>query len=142
MNVDATSKKTFVIRTEIAKYENVFDLFKKLYNNCKMLYSDEHLNYCYCNELKRKCELCHLAEYVKGAEFHNLLLRYRDNEERLLNLAEQYWFYINKIKIDIEREMTNSKNPLEFFEKQLENEQCFEETIKKDISKFNEEYMK
>ena len=143
MNVHAVEKKTILIKTEFVKYETVFDLFKNLYNICKMFNAENHLDYCYCNEKKNQCWLCKFAECVKYNEFENHLLRYREHENRLLDIAEKFWFYIRKIKRDIERKDTNEKSPLEFFNEQFKSvEMFFDDIIKNDIAKFNEKYMK
>ena len=87
--------------------------------------------------------MCKLAEYVKYNDFKNELLRYRENKYRMLNIADKFWFYIRKIKEDVEQLDANEKIALKFFNEQYKNEKmCFEDIIKNDIIKFNKEYMK
>ena len=137
MNVEAIEKKDFV------KYDSVFDLFKILYNIYKMLNAENHLDYCYCNEKKTQCWLCKFSEYIKYNNLKNHLLCYRENECKMLNLADKFWFYIRKIKKDVEQLNTNEIIALNFFNEQYKNrEMCFEDIIKNDIIKFNEKYMK
>ena len=142
MNVHTTEKKTIVIKTEFVKYNSVLDLFQQLYNINKMFNAEQHLDYCYCNEKKTQCWLCKFSEYVKYNEFGDHLLRFRENEYRLLNVAEKFWFYISKIKRDIEREETDERC-LEFFNEKFKSvEMVFDDIIKNDIKMFNEKYMK
>ena len=63
---------------------------------------------------------------------------YRENECRMLDLADKFWFYIRKIKKDVEQLNTNKIIALNFFNEQYKNgEMCFEDIIKNDIIKFN-----
>ena len=108
-----------------------------------MFNAQNHLDYYYCNQNKNQCWLCKFAKYVKYNEFENDLLRYRENENKMLNAAEKFWFYIRKIKRDTEQQDTNEKIALEFFNEQYKSgKMCFEDIIKNDIIKFNEKYMK
>ena len=108
-----------------------------------MLNAQNHLDYCYCNQKNPQCWLCKFDEYVKYNDFKNELLRYQENEYRMLNLADKFWFYIRKIKRDVEQLNANEIIALNFFNEQYKNgEMCFEDIIKNDIIKFNEEYMK
>ena len=87
--------------------------------------------------------MCKFAEYVKYNDFKNELLRYRENEYRMLNVTDKFWFYIRKIKKDIKELDPNEKIALDFFNEQYESgEMCFEDIIKNDIIKFNEKYTK
>ena len=108
-----------------------------------MFNAQNHLDYCYCNQNKNQCWLCKFAEYVKYNEFENDLLCYRENENKMLNAAEKFWFYIRKIKRDTEQQDINEKIALEFVNEQYKSgKMCFEDIIKNDINKFNEKYMK
>ena len=144
MNVHAVEKKTIVIKTkEFVKYETVFDLFKILHNIYKMSNAQKHLDYCYCNQRKSQCWLCKFAEYIKFNNFGNELLRYRQNEYRLLNLADKVWFYINKIRKDMKELHDDDKLALDFFNQQFDcGTTCFDDIIKNDIIQFNQKYMK
>ena len=94
MNVQPTEKKV-----DFIKYESVFHLFEILFHVLKMLDEKNHLDYCYCNEKKKtQCWLCKFSEYVKYNNLKNHLLRYRQNESQMLDIAEKFWFYIKKIK--------------------------------------------
>ena len=73
------------------------------------LIAQNHLDYCYCNQKKNQCWLCKFAEYVKYNDFKNELLRYRENEYRMLNVTDKFWFYIRKIKKDIKELDPNEK---------------------------------
>ena len=144
MNVHAVEKKTILITTEeFVKYKTVFDLFKILYNIYKMLNAQKHLDYCYCNQRKSQCWLCKFGEYVKYNDFKNELLRYRENEYRMLNIADKFWFYIRKIRKDMKELDPNEKIALDFFNEQYDSgTTSFEDIIKNDIIEFNEKYMK
>ena len=144
MNVHAVEKKTILIKTEeFVKYETVFDLFKILYNIYKMSNAQKHLDYCYCNQRKSQCWLCKFAEYIKFNNFGNELLRYRQNEYRLLNLADKVWFYIRKIRKDMKELHDDDKLALDFFNQQFDcGTTCFDDIIQNDIIQFNEKYMK
>ena len=144
MNVHAVEKKTILIKTEeFVKYETVFDLFKILYNIYKMSNAQKHLDYCYCNQRKSQCWLCKFAEYIKFNNFGNELLRYRQNEYRLLNLADKVWFYIKKIRKDMKELHDDDKLALDFFNQQFDcGTTCFDDIIQNDIIQFNEKYMK
>ena len=59
----------------------------------------------------------------------------------MLALANKFWFYIRKIKKDVEQLEAN-EIVLNLFNEQYKNrEMCFEDIIKNDIIKFNKEYM-
>ena len=135
MNVHAVEKKTIVIKTEFVKYKTVFDLFKILYSICKMLNTQKHFDYCYCNEGKTQCWLCKFGEYVKNNDVKNDLLRYRQQEDRLLDIADNFWFYIRKIRKDMREK--DDMHVLTFFDLIVQND-----IIENDIIKFDEEYMK
>ena len=78
--------------------QSVCHLFEILFHVLKMLEEENHLDYCYCNEKKTQCWLCKFSEYVKYNNLKNHLLRYRQNESQMLDIAEKFWFYIKKIK--------------------------------------------
>ena len=131
--------ETIQKKTDFVKYESVFDLFKILYNIYKMLNAQDYLDYCYCNQKKPQCWLCKFSEYVKYNDLKNQLLRYRENECRMLDLADKFWFYIRKIKNDVEQ--LNSKiTALNFFNEEYKHGgMSFEDIIKNDIIKFNKQ---
>ena len=143
MNVEAVEKKTILIKEPTLSNTNLYLIYLKFCIIYKMLNAQNHLDYCYCNQKKPQCWLCKFDEYVKYNDFKNELLRYRENEYRMLNLADKFWFYIRKIKRDVEQLNANEIIALNFFNEQYKNgEMCFEDIIKNDIIKFNEEYMK
>lgn len=88
MNVYASEKTDFI------KFKKVFDLFKTLYNVCKMFNADE--------------QLCKFSEYVHYNKMESYLLVNHENEQILLEITYKFWFYIMKIRRD-------DKDSLEFF---------------------------
>ena len=139
MNENATEKKTILTKVEFVKYETTFDLFKIVYNLCKMVNSGKHFDYCYCNEKKSKCWLCKFGQYIKYNHLENDLLLYREDECKLLNISDKIWFYIRKVKKDV-KELT-SNYALEFFHQKFDCSN-FDDIIKDDISKFKVKYLK
>ena len=141
MNVDTIEKKTIVIGEELLKYETVVGLFKILYNVCKMLNAEQHFDYCYCNLTKNQCWLCKFRVYVKFNDIKENLLRYRENEDRLLDIAYKFSFYIKKIKKD--KLGDDEKFVLDFFNQEFNcKTTSFDEVIRNDIIEFNRENMK
>ena len=115
MNVYAEEKITLVISYEnLVQYETVFDLFKSLYNFCKMLKAKEHFEYCYCNCVPDKCLLCKFSDFVIYYNMQDSLLFYRENEERLLEIVDRFHFYIKSIKTEMKRYPIED-DPLNFF---------------------------
>ena len=108
-------------KTDFVKYKTVFDLFKILYNICKMLNEQNYLDYCYCNQKKSQCWVCKFSDYIKYNNLKNQLLRYRENESKMLDLADKFWFYIRKIKKDVEQFNVIGLN---FFDEFNNNNNC------------------
>ena len=144
MNVYAEEKIVMVVRYEnLLQYDTVFDLFKSLYNFCKMLKSCQHFEYCYCSCLPYRCSLCRFSDFVIDCNIQDKLLSYRENEERLLDMVDKFHFYIKHIKIEIRRYQIDT-DPLQFFTKEylwtFKNvEMKLNEVIKNDIYIFTEQ---
>ena len=143
MNVYAEEKITLVVSYEnLVKYETVFELFKSLYNFCKMLQAKQHFEYCYCNCVPDKCSLCKFSDFVIYYNIQDSLLYYREKEERLLEIVDRFHFYIKRIKTEIER-YPIEYDPLEFFKneyvwKYKNITMKLDEVIKNDITIFEE----
>ena len=146
MNVYASEKVDFI------KYETVFDLFKSMYNVCKMFNADEYIHYCYCNERGSQCFLCKFAKYVSYNEMENYLMIHRENEHKLLDASYKFWFYIMKIRRDgknshqyflTKLKAKDEKNPLQFFDREYvwrykNIKMPLDQVMKNDIIIFNE----
>lgn len=107
MNVYASEQKDFI------KYENVKQLFKELYNVCK-LFEDGNFYYCYCHNLRAKtikCNLCKFSEFFDIKSVERYLITYRNDEEKLLKVVDEYWVFIRKIKVE-------DSSALDFFNKE------------------------
>ena len=72
---------------KLLKYENVYGLFKNLYNISKMLLADQYFDNCYCNLTIKQCWLCNLADYVRHNKIKDDLLRYKKHEDCLIDIA-------------------------------------------------------
>ena len=70
-------------------------LFKELFNVCKLFDAEGHFYYCYCNG---RCDLCEFSKYFYDNGAEKYLLTYRNNEEKLLKVVDNYWVFICKIK--------------------------------------------
>lgn len=132
-------KKSLVLKEKIFKYESVFDLFKKLYNLTKMLVADQHFDYCYCNISKNQCWLCHLSEYVRHSDIKNDVLRYRKQEDSLVDIAYRLLYYIKRIRKD-NIENDDKKITLDFFKQKFDSATSFDEVIKSDVKDFKKKY--
>ena len=88
---------------DLCRYENVYDLFKNLYNFCKMLKYRQHMDYCYCNCVPEKCSLCLLSDFAINYNMQESLIYYRNNEEKLLEIVYSFQFYLDKIKTAMKR---------------------------------------
>ena len=105
MNVYAVEKKDFI------KYENVKQLFKELFNVCK-IFNVCHFYYCYCHRnTAAKCDLCTFSKFFDNKSVERYLMTYRNDEEKLLNLVNEYWVFISKIK-------KSDATALDFFNKE------------------------
>lgn len=146
MNVYAKEKTTLVVSYEaLVKYETVFELFKSLYNFCKMFQASDHLEYCYCNSIPGECWLCKFADFITYNDVKNDLF-YRENEERLLDIVTRFQFYIKHITTDIKRYKIED-DPLQFFTneyvwKYKNVKMKLNEVIKNDIIIFKEKQEK
>ena len=78
--MNTVEKKSMVMKEKLLKYQSVRDLFKKLYNLCKMLTADQHYDNCYCNLTINQCWLCNLSDYVRHNDIKDDLLRYRNKK--------------------------------------------------------------
>ena len=143
MNRYSKEKEIIIMKDEFLKYRTVFGLFKNLYNICKMLNADKHFDYCYCNckETKTQCWLCKFAKYVRCNYIKKDLLRYRKNEERLLDIAYKFRFYIVKMRRDMEKDVAKLDNEgkfvFDFFNQKFDcGKTSFDEVIRNDILKF------
>ena len=104
MNVYAEKEIALTITYKnLLVYDSVYELFKSLYNFCKMLKFKQHLEYCYCNCVPRKCELCLFSDFIIEYNMQDSLLFYRDNEKELLEIVHKFQFYIDRIKAAMER---------------------------------------
>lgn len=104
MNVYAEKEITFMVTYKnLLVYDSVYELFKSLYNFCKMLKFRQHLDYCYCNCVPRKCELCLFSDFIIEYNMQDSLLFYRNNEKELLEIVQMFQFYIERIKTAMKR---------------------------------------
>ena len=104
MNVYAEKETTLTVTYKnLLEYDSVYELFKSLYNFCKMLKFKQHLEYCYCNCTPEKCHLCLFSDFIIQYNIQDGLLFYRNNEKELLEIVQKFLFYIDKIKIAMKR---------------------------------------
>ena len=127
-------------------YKSVYELFKSLYNFCKMLKFKTHLDYCYCNCLPENCHLCKFSDYVINHNIQDDLLYYRSNEQKLLEIVEIYNFYIERIKTEMRRYLIGY-DPLQFFKNEYvwkfrKVVMQLDEVIKNDIEIFEDNQKK
>ena len=137
MNV--IEKKFFVTGEKILKYKDASDLFKKLYNFSKMLTADQHFDHCYCNLTKNQCWLCHLCDYVRHSDIKNDLIRYRKQEDSLIDIAYRFLYYIKRIKKDKLHD-DDEKYVLDFFKRKFDCTMSFDEVIKADVKHFRQRF--
>ena len=128
-------KKSFVMSEKLLKYKNASDLFEKLYNIFKMLTTDQHFDNCYCNLTKNQCQLCHLCDYVRHSDIGNDLLRYRKQEDSLIDIAYRFLYYIKRIRRDKLHD-DDEKYVLEFFKQKFNCVTSFDEVVKTDVKNF------
>ena len=120
MNVYAEKEITFMVTYKnLLVYDSVYELFKSLYNFCKMLKFRQHLDYCYCNCVPRKCELCLFSDFIIEYNMQDSLLFYRNNEKELLEIVQMFQFYIERIKTAMKR-YTIGYDVLAFFKGEYE----------------------
>ena len=143
MNVYAEKQMALVITYKnLLHYNTVYELFKSLYNFCKMLKFRQHLEYCYCNCTPEKCHLCLFSDFIIEYDMQDSLLFYRNNEGELLEIVRMFQFYIDKIKTAMKR-YPIGYNVLAFFEREYEWKyknitMKLDEVIKNDINIFEE----
>ena len=135
MNVNK-NKKAMVKAEPLFQYDTVRELFKILYNIAKMLNAEQYFDYCYCNLTRTQCWLCKFSGYVKFNDVKTDLLRYRKNENELVDIACGFLFYLKKIKTD-KVDLCELKYILEFFNGKFNcGPLTFDEVIKNDIAKY------
>ena len=100
MNVSTKDKKSLVMKESLLKYRTLNGLFKILMNLCNLLMKDEHYDNCYCNITFKQCWLCNLVDYVRLNKIKDELLRNKQCEDHLLDIAYRFLFYIKRIKND------------------------------------------
>ena len=143
MNVYAEKEITLtIIYKNLLKYDSVNDLFRSLYNLCKILKFKQHLDYCYCNCTPEKCHLCLFSDFIIQYDMQDSLLYYRNDEKELLEIVQVLMFYIDKIKTAMKR-YPIGYDVLEFFQKEYEWKyknitMKLDEVIKNDIDIFEE----
>ena len=143
MNVYAKKEISIIITYKnLLQYKCVYELFKSLYNFCKMLKFRQHLDYCYCNCVPEKCHLCKFSDFVIHYNMQDSLLYYRDNEQRLLTIVDSFLFYIERVKTEMKRYPVGY-DPLQFFKNEYEWKfrnivMKLDEVIRNDIEIFEE----
>ena len=143
MNVYAEKQISLIITyKDLLHYDTVYDLFKSLYNFCKMLKFRQHLEYCYCNCTPEKCSLCLFSNFIIEYNMQDSLLFYRNNERELLEIVQMFQFYIDKIKTAMKR-YPIGYNVLAFFEREYvwkykNVTMRLDEVIRNDIDIFEE----
>ena len=143
MNVYAEKEVSIMITYKnLLQYSSVYELFKSLYNFCKMLKFRQHMDYCYCNCVTEKCHLCKFSDYVIHCNIQDNLLYYRENEQKLFEIVDSFIFYIERIKAEMQRYPVGY-DPLQFFKNEYEWKfrnivMKLDEVIKNDIEIFEE----
>ena len=95
MNVYAKTKQEFI------KYNNARELFKELYNVTMLFKNSDHWYYCYCRNLraqKIKCGLCKFDDCFDDKYKEKFIITYRNDVEKLQEIVDIYWSYVQKIK--------------------------------------------
>ena len=95
MNVYAKTKQEFI------KYNNARELFKELYNVTMLFKNSDHWYYCYCRNLraqKIKCGLCKFDDCFDDKYKEKFMITYRNDVEKLQEIVNIYWSYVQKIK--------------------------------------------
>ena len=95
MNVYAKTKQEFI------KYNNARELFKELYNVTMLFKNSDHWYYCYCRNLraqKIKCGLCKFDDCFNDKSKEKFMITYRNDVEKLQEIVDIYWSYVQKIK--------------------------------------------
>ena len=141
MNVYAEKQISLVVTyKDLLHYDTVYELFKSLYNFCKMLKFRQHLEYCYCNCVPEKCSLCLFSDFIIQYNMQDSLLFYRNNEGELLEIVQMFQFYIDRIRAAMKRYpigydvLAFFKNKYEWKYESITME--LEEVIKNDIDIF------
>ena len=137
MNVNTKEKKSIVMQEKLLKYQNVYGLFKNLFNICKMLLADQYFDNCYCNLTFKQCWLCNLANYVRHNKIKDDLVRYRKREECLIDIAYRFVYYIKRIKKE-QLNYADEKLVLDFFKQKFSPLTSFDEIIKADVKTFKQ----
>ena len=120
MNVYAEKEMTLIVTyKDLVQYDSVYELFKSLYNFCKMLKFRQHMDYCYCNCVPEKCHLCLFSTFVIQYNMQDSLLFYRNNEKELLEIVQMFHFYTEKIQTAMKR-YPIGYDVLEFFKNECE----------------------
>ena len=141
MNVYAEKQISLVVTyKDLLHYDTVYELFKSLYNFCKMLKFRQHLEYCYCNCVPEKCSLCLFSDFIIQYNMQDSLLFYRNNERELLEIVQMFQFYMDRIRAAMRRYpigydvLAFFKNKYEWKYESITME--LEELIKNDIDIF------
>ena len=143
MNVYAEKEITLIVTYKnLLDYDSVYELFKSLYNFCKMLKFRQHLDYCYCNCVPGKCGLCLFSDFIIEYNMQDSLLFYRNNEKELLEIVQMFQFYIDRIKTAMRR-YSIGYDVLSFFKEEYKWKyknitMKLDEVITNDINIFNE----
>ena len=143
MNVYAEKEITLIVTyKDLLQYNSVYELFKSLYNFCKMLKFRQHMDYCYCNCTPEKCHLCLFSDFIIQYNMQDSLLFYRNNEKELLEIVQMFQFYTEKIKTAMKRYPVGY-DVLAFFKNEYEWKyknitMKLDEVIRNDIEIFEE----
>lgn len=135
--MNTVEKKSMVMKEKLLKYQSVRDLFKKLYNLCKMLTADQHYDNCYCNLTINQCWLCNLSDYVRHNDIKDDLLRYRKQEDCLIDIAYKLLYYVKRIK-NCKLDNDDKKFVLNFFKREFNCSTSFDKVIKADVKDFRQ----
>ena len=116
--MNLTKKKQLLMRENILKYRTLNGLYKVLMNICDLLMQDKHYDNCYCNMSIYQCWLCNFADFIRRNNVKNELIQNKQCEDRLVDIAFSYLFYIKKIKSD-KLNYSDQKWVLDFFKKRF-----------------------
>ena len=120
MNVSKKEKKAFVMKERLLKFKTLNGLFNVLLNLCNLLMADKHYDNCYCNVVYKQCELCNFANYVRYNKIKDELLRNKQCEDYLFDIAYRLLFYIKRIKNDHKLCFDDRKWVLDFFKRKFD----------------------
>ena len=93
-------KRILVRQDRVFKHKKLKGLLKRLVNLLQLLRAERYLDHCYCNLTFKQCWLCNLAMFANRNKILDDVLRNKNSQDVLIDIAFRLLFYIKRTRND------------------------------------------